>query len=180
MERRRTLAVGLCLVSVWALAGVARAAVPSAASPAGADDAARVLEAARVPTCVCDEQREQLARYRDAIAGAKSVDEAREKAAWPSRLARRALGLTGFLKRDAEGDKVEAIRARLASYEARVAKAESADAAAAEFDGLVRVAGDVNVGGKGGCHYDATEVIAIILGFLLFIIPGIILLIVFC
>ena len=51
-----------------------------------------------------------------------------------------------------------------------------------EFEGLVRVAGDVDVrvGGGGGCHYTSAEVIAIILGFFLFIIPGIILLIVFC
>jgi hypothetical protein len=46
---------------------------------------------------------------------------------------------------------------------------------------LVQLAGNgVSVGGSASCHYTTTEIIAIILGFLLFIIPGIILLIVFC
>lgn len=55
-------------------------------------------------------------------------------------------------------------------------------AAAREFEGLVQLASNgVNVSGNSGhCHYDTTEIIAIVLGFLLFIIPGIILLIVFC
>jgi hypothetical protein len=39
---------------------------------------------------------------------------------------------------------------------------------------------DVSAGGGGGCHYTTGEVIIIILGFLLFIIPGIIFLVIFC
>lgn len=74
---------------------------------------------------------------------------------------------------------LEPARQRLADYEARVARAQTPTEASHEFEGLVRVAGDVHVSG-GGCHYTSTEVIAIILGFFLFIIPGIILLIVFC
>jgi len=164
---------------VLAFAGGARAAVPGVPAPDAGMDAARMLEAARVPSCVCDEERVELARYRDLVAAAATVEAAREKATWPSRLARRALSLAGFVKRDSAS--LEATRARLLAYEERVAKAPDAAAAAAEFEGLVRVAGDVHVGGhKGGCTYDATEVIAIIFGFILFIIPGIILLIVFC
>lgn len=164
--------------SLLLLAGAAHAAVPDPSPPPAADGRA-ALEAAGVPDCVCEEEKLELARYRDLVAAASTVDEAREKAAWPSRLARRALALTGFVRRD--DTRIDEIRARLAAYEERVGKAESAQAAANEFEGLVRLAGgDVNVGGSGGCHYDATEVIAIIFGFILFIIPGIILLIVFC
>jgi hypothetical protein len=176
MMRRIAARLGLSLVLLMTLAAGARAAVPP--GPDAGVDAARLLEAARVPSCVCEEQRQELAHYRDAVAAATTVDEAREKAAWPSRLARRAIGWTRFLKHDQS--KVDEIRARLLAYEERVARAETPRAAADEFEGLVRVAGDVKVGGSGGCRYDATEVIAIIFGFLLFIIPGIILLIVFC
>ena len=170
----------LCSIGfVLAVAGGAHAAVPGVPAPDAGMDAARVLEAARVPSCVCEEERVELARYRDLVAAAATVEAAREKASWPSRLARRALSVAGFVKRDSAS--LDATRARLLAYEERVAKAPDAAAAAAEFEGLVRVAGDVHVGGhKGGCTYDATEVIAIIFGFILFIIPGIILLIVFC
>jgi hypothetical protein len=170
----------LCSIGfVLAVAGGAHAAVPGVPAPDAGMDAARVLEAARVPSCVCEEERVELARYRDLVAAAATVEAAREKASWPSRLARRALSVAGFVKRDSAS--LDATRARLLAYEERVAKAPDAAAAAAEFEGLVRVAGDVHVGGRrGGCTYDATEVIAIILGFILFIIPGIILLIVFC
>jgi hypothetical protein len=166
------------MVFVCTLASGARAAVPALPAPDAGVDAARVLEAARVPSCICEEERQALASYRDEVAAAKSLDEARDKATRPSRLARRAIGFASWMKRDTA--EMDTIRARLQAYEDRVAKAETPSAAAAEFDGLVRVAGDVRVGGSGGCHYDATEVIAIVFGFLFFIIPGIILLFVFC
>ena len=173
--RSRTLT--MCC-SFLLLAGAAHAALPAPSPPATSDGRA-ALEAAGVPSCVCEEEKLELARYRDLVAAASSVDEAREKATWPSRLARRALALTGFVRRD--DTRIDEIRARLASYEERVAKAQTPQAAANEFEGLVRLAGnDVKVGGSGGCRYDATEVIAIVFGFILFIIPGIILLIVFC
>jgi hypothetical protein len=143
-------------------------------------DARRMLEAAGAPSCVCEEEQVELARYRDLVAAAASVEEARERAAKPSRLARRAIALARWIS--PAPSKLDETRARLAAYEARVATAPDAAAVAAEFEGLVRVAGgvDVKVGKGGGCRYDTTEVIAIILGFLFFIIPGIILLIVFC
>jgi hypothetical protein len=169
----------LCaLVFTFAIAAPSHAALPAPAPDAGVD-AARVLQAARVPSCVCEEEQLELARYRDLVAAAASVEEAREKATQPSRLARRALAFAGFVRRDA--DSIEATRARLLAYEERVARAPTAAAAADEFEGLVRVAGgDVKVGGSGGCNYNGTEIVAIVFGFLFFIIPGIILLIVFC
>lgn len=173
MFLRSRVSIGLGII--LAIAAVpASAAVPSFDGP----EARRVLEAAGAPGCVCEEERLELARYRELVAAAASVEDARERAAKPSRLARRAIALARWIA--PEKSKLEQTRAKLAAYEARVAAAPDAASAAAEFDGLVRVAGvDVNVG-KGGCSYTSTEIIAIVLGFLLFIIPGIILLIVFC
>jgi hypothetical protein len=163
-------------VALVAAASAARAAVPTWDGP----DARRVLEAAGAPGCVCEEEQLELARYRDLVAASASVEEARERAAKPSRLARRAIALARWIS--PEPSKLDETRAKLAAYEVRVANAPDAAAAAVEFEDLVRVAGgvDVKVGKGGGCSYDTTEIIAIILGFLFFIIPGIILLIVFC
>ncbi|RIK97698.1 MAG: hypothetical protein DCC71_21550 [Proteobacteria bacterium] len=170
--------VSACLAALL-LAAPARAALPRLPSPTEGADAQRLLAAAGVSDCVCEEERLELDRYRALVAAAESVEEARERATRPSRLARRALGLARWVA--PEPSKLEAVRARLAAYEARVATAPSAEAAAGEFGELVRVASvDVGVGKGTSCRYDTTEVIAIILGFLLFIIPGIILLIVFC
>lgn len=146
----------------------ARAAFPPLAGPEAGGDAARLLEAARLPTCVCEEQRLELTRHRDAIAAAATVEEAREEALRPSRLARRALAIARWIGRDPS--RLDDTRERLLAYEARAAKATTPADAPAELDGLVSVAGDVHVGTGGGCTYDATELIAIILGLFLFII----------
>lgn len=53
--------------------------------------------------------------------------------------------------------------------------------AARELEGLGQLAGNgVSVGGRTSCHSTTTEIIAILLAFPLFIIPGILLLFVFC
>lgn len=162
------------------MAGAARAAVPALPAPGAGVDAARLLEAARVPACVGDEERLELARYRELVASAATVESAREAAIRPSKLARRALTLAGFVQRD--DTELERVRAQLAEYEDRVGRAETQQDAATEFESLVRLAGgaNVNIGNGNGCSYDTVEIIAIVFGFLLFIIPGIILLIVFC
>jgi len=168
------------LLLIFGMAGAAQAALPALPAPGAGVDAARLLEAARVPTCVGDEERLELARYRELVASAATVEAAREAAIRPSKLARRALTLAGFVQRD--DTELERVRAQLAEYEDRVGRAETQQDAATEFEGLVRLAGgaNVNIGGGNGCSYDTVEIIAIVFGFLLFIIPGIILLIVFC
>jgi hypothetical protein len=40
--------------------------------------------------------------------------------------------------------------------------------------------GEANVSGPGKCHYSVGEIVAIVIGFILFIIPGSILLFVLC
>jgi hypothetical protein len=169
----------LLVASALLFAGAARAAYPTLPPPGAGIDAARVLEAAGVPSCVGDDEMLELSRYRDLVAQAASAEEAREKAAKPSRLARRAIALARWFTRD--DTKLDDAAARLSAYEARVARAQTPAEAADELAGLVRVAGDVHVkGNSGGCTYDSTEIIAIILGFIFFIIPGIIMLILFC
>jgi hypothetical protein len=165
------------------LASLASAPARGARPPTGEPPAApaqKVLGALGVPDCACEIDVAELERYRDLVAAAESAQEARRLAARPSGLARRALGTARRLApwngslRQAHGE--------LLRYEERVAKAETPAEAAREFEGLVRLAGNgVTVGGNSGrCHYDTLEIIAIILGFIFFIIPGIILLIVLC
>lgn len=168
----------ICALAAFAIEP-ARAARPPA-DPPPATATAELLGKLGVPDCACEIDVAELERYRDLVAQAESAEEARRLATRPSRLARRALGAARRLApwsgslREAHGT--------LVGYESRVATAETPAAAAHEFEKLVRLAGNgVTVGGNSGkCHYTTTEIIAIVLGFLLFIIPGIILLIVFC
>lgn len=158
----------------------AHAALPPAqAPPAAATE--RVLGALGLPDCACEIDVDELTRYRDLVAEASSAEKARRLATRPSSLARRALGAARRLApwsgslRDAHE--------QLVGYEDRVAKTQTPAEAAQEFEGLVRLAGGggVTVGGNSGsCHYTTLEIIAIVLGFILFIIPGIILLILLC
>jgi hypothetical protein len=155
-------------------AGVATAALPPESTPR--PDAAALLEAAGAPTCVCEEERLELERYVAYVAAATSAEEARERATKPSRIARRAIAMARWIA--PERSKLDATRERLAAYEARVGSAATPTAVAAEMGELVRLAG-ANVR-TSSCSYDTAEIIAIVLGFLFFIIPGIILLILFC
>jgi hypothetical protein len=176
---RRGLFAVLALACLALSSAPAPAAVPPADEPAPAA-AEKVLGALGVPDCACEIDVAELQRYRDLVAAATSAEEARALATRPSHLARRALGVAQRLApwsgslRDAHG--------KLLGYEGRVAEAQTPAEVAREFEGLVQLAGGgVSVGGNSGrCHYTTTEIIAIVLGFIFFIIPGIILLIVFC
>lgn len=179
-HRPHRFVLALALVSLAVAPGSARAALPPAEAPPPAA-IEKVLGALGVPDCACAIDVAELERYRDLVAAAESAEQARALASRPSLLARRALAAARRLVpwsgslRDAHG--------RLLAYEDRVGKAQTPAEAAREFEGLVRLAGGngVTIGGNSGrCHYTTTEIIAIVLGFLLFIIPGIILLIVFC
>jgi hypothetical protein len=177
---RRDLVLVLAVAFLPLAGAPALAAVPPTEGPPPAA-LEKVLGALGVPDCACEIDVAELERYRDLVAEAESAEAARALASRPSRLARRALGAARRLLpwsgglRDAHG--------KLLAYEGRVAKTQTPAEAAREFEGLVRLAGGsgVTVGGNSGrCHYTTLEIIAIVLGFLLFIIPGIILLIVLC
>lgn len=126
------------------------------------------------------------------IADAATVEEARELAVTPVRAARRALEVAALVVPSSE--KMDAVSAELEGFEERVGQQETPAAVAGEFGRLLNVnmesgelvqvadleAGHVNVRGPGGCHYSTGEIVAIVFGFILFIIPGIVLLIVLC
>jgi len=177
MRNLRSLVVVLALASLSS--APALAARPPAEAPAP-PAAQKLLGALGLPDCACEIDVAELQRYRDLVAAAASAEDARALATRPSSLARRALGAAGRLA-PWSGSLRDAHR-KLLDYEGRVAKAQTPAEAAREFEGLVQLAGNgVSVGGNSGrCNYTTTEIIAIVLGFIFFIIPGIILLIVFC
>jgi hypothetical protein len=136
-----------------------------AAPPAQANDA----------SCTPEVARSEALALIDRVAAAPSVGDARALALEPTRgahfalaQARRLSPWTGSLK-DAE--------LRLSAYEARIAAAPTQDAVAAELASLARIQADI---GDGGCSYSTGEIIATVLGFILGIIPGIILLFLLC
>lgn len=133
-----------------------------------------------------------LSERRQAIADAPTVEEARKLALSPARAARRALQVAVLIAPSSE--KITSAKARLEGFEDRVEASETPSAVAGEFGhlldldmrsgNLVQVAdldvGNASVRGPGRCHYSTGEIVAIVFGFILFIIPGIILLIVLC
>ena len=128
------------------------------------------------------------------IAFARNVEEARELALAPVHTASTALDGAAALVPWSDGGLGRA-RARLASYQRAVTDASDPAAVAREYDRLMHTRGegldgvkvadlggpaaDVHVGDV-GCDYSTGEIIAIVIGFILAIIPGIILLIVLC
>jgi hypothetical protein len=130
---------------------------------------------------------------RRRIADAPTVDDARELAVGPVRVARRALAVASFVAPGS--DSLADATARLENFEGQVEKSRSpaevaiyftelVDPAAASVGEPIQLAdlqvGDASVEGPGKCHYSTGEIVAIVIGFILFIIPGIILLIVLC
>ena len=126
------------------------------------------------------------------IAEAPTVEEARDLALTPARAARRALRVAGIVV--PTSTKLADAQGRLAAFETRVQESATPAAVADEFGTLLDLqlrsgellqvadleVGNGEVSGPGKCHYSTGEIIAVIIGFILFIIPGIILLLVLC
>lgn len=150
--------------------------------------------------CGCRSKSEVLQKVYDKIAAAADVHEARDRALAPTRPARAALDKARWLA--PWSDDLRVARSRLVDYEVRVRDAPDPEAVASEFAALVQLAsaeqpGTFVVPGaalasdaradwnglddeNGGCDYSTGEIIAIVIGFIFAIIPGIILLIVLC
>jgi hypothetical protein len=143
----------------------------------------------------------------DALAGsiraAASLDEARALATGPTSRARTALAQARWLIPGTHSDLDDAYE-RLVAYESRVESADTPEVVAAELEDMLleRAArgrhvesgtsghasafasvspdADIHVDLDDGCDYTSGEIAAIVLGFVLGIIPGIILLFVLC
>lgn len=124
------------------------------------------------PDCPCESERAQLMTFRNKLANAESPDAAREMALSKTRLSHKAIDQAEKLfPNDPE---IAAAEQRLDTFEDGVARAQSQEEVAMQFDNLMvqQVAG--------GCEYTPVEVAVIVIGFLLGIIPGIIFLFLFC
>jgi len=135
--------------------------------------------------CACAKERAAIAGYRDRILAAPTPEAARDLALSQTRLARKALSRARWVL--PFSGTIGETRHKLEAYEARVLDAKSQAEVAAEFGRLVRLAeakpGTVvdalEIGGT-TCSYTTTEIVIIIIGFLLAIIPGIIFLFLLC
>ena len=180
-----------------ALAALLIASVASAAPrpPAAPDvDSGRTLRqhlTAKLPGCGC-ESREELLATRDRIAAASDLEAAQALALEDVTLARRALGAARRIAPFSE-DLANA-HGRLERYEREVRGAESVASVTLRFEDLVQIAsaheivgvdgdydgGDSVHGKRFGCALSTGELVAVVLGFILGIIPGIILLLLLC
>jgi len=130
------------------------------------------------PGCGCVPTAE-LTAFRDRIAAAPNLATAQEMAVAPVEQARSVIAKLGWVSsslRDAEK--------RMADYESNVRTAKAPADVADQFGSLVKLASSGAVVSDGvrtrHCNYSTGEVIAIVLGFIFGVIPGIILLILLC
>jgi hypothetical protein len=131
------------------------------------------------------------------ISAAPSVVEARRLAVGPVVVARRAVAVARLIAPGSDSlgeahDRLEAFerQAEQSASPAEVAArfAELIDSDAASVDEPIQLAAllpdleveNAKIHGPGNCDYSTGDIIAIVIGFILFIIPGIILLFVLC
>lgn len=141
-----------------------------------------------LPGCGCDE-RSELTGLHERIVSARSLAEARTLALAPALEARRALGRARWLAPRSRS--LREAEARLAAYGSGIRAAESRAEVGDRFAELVRLApASARAAASGterpilrepaACTFTTLEIVAIVLGFLLGIIPGIILLLILC
>lgn len=123
--------------------------------------------------CPSAEHHAQLTALRDRIAGAESTEEAQELALDQTRLGHEAIDRARQLF-PADADIAEA-DARLTAFEEGIAAATSPAQVADQLDTL-----DQTGATAGRCDYTNGEIVVIIIGFLLGILPGILFLFLFC
>ena len=156
--------------------------------------------------CVPSAAKDILRAYRLKIATAATVEEARDLILSQTRLAGKALSTASWVVPFSPS--VREARDKIERFERRVYAANTQTEVARDFSEFLGVpaepdrskivdgSGDshmilagvdvnqpavsVGTGGGGGCDYTTGEIIIIVLGFILFIIPGIIFLIIFC
>lgn len=142
------------------------AAAALLAAPARANEA----------SCAPQQARLEASTWVTRIATAPSLDEARDLALQPTRGAHVALRQAQLVA--PWSDSLAQADDELVAYEGRITGAASAQAVADEAAQLVN--GGIHADVDGGCSFSTGEVIATVIGFILGILPGIILMILLC
>lgn len=122
--------------------------------------------------CPTEGQHAELRAFRDRIADAPSTDAAKDLALRQTRRAHKAIHRAARMVESSE--ELAAADAKLTAFEAGVRAAESPEAVALQFDTLAASPTAAR------CDYTGVEILIIVLGFILGIIPGIIFLLLFC
>jgi hypothetical protein len=133
--------------------------------------------------CACPKERAELRAFRDRILAAPTPEAARTIVISQTRLAHKALSRARWIL--PFSGTVRGASRKLEAYEARVREAKSQAEVAREWSTLTRMASadggairDVKI--SGSCSYTTIEIVIIIIGFLLAIIPGILFLFLLC
>lgn len=127
---------------------------------------------ARSDSCPSDNQRQQLSAFRDRLAGAASTEEAREMAFEQTRLGHVAIERASHVFH--KNQDLMVAQAQLDAFDAQIQTATSQAEVAAAVDQLVDSNADMD------CDYTNFEIVIIVIGFILGILPGILFLFLFC
>lgn len=173
-------ALSVFIVSALALVTIVTLSKTASASIWPSTGSWEVIKAA-CPTG--PDQYQKISQLKHEIAAAENVNQAREMALAPTDGAidaiQNALAIAPF------SDDLRTAETRLSDARSRIIVASSQEQVADEFSGMMLAGLDddslahVNVG-KVGCNYSTGETIAIVIGLILGIIPGLILLVVLC
>ncbi|MFT4572670.1 MAG: hypothetical protein ACI8TX_003790 [Hyphomicrobiaceae bacterium] len=140
---------------------------------------------ATVPGCEFDASA--LATWRAEIASSPDVDTARARVLADTQLARTAL--TGASRVAFWSDDLNSAAQRLDAFEQAVASASTSKEVASSIDEFAGAEAPLMLAGASGaavdvnspdCHYTGGEIVAIVIGLILGIIPGILLLFLLC
>lgn len=142
------------------------------------------IQLSTAPSCACDADREALTSYAKEIADAPSLEEAQAIALDQTKLVNRAIKAASRLPGVDVGD-LDEVQSRLRAYEASVILADSQQGVAAAFTDFLSDASDKapamdQIKRKRACSMTPGQIVITVIGFLLGIIPGIILLILLC
>ena len=122
--------------------------------------------------CPTDADRATLHAFADRLARADDVTEAKDMAMKKLNLGHKALDAAEALTSDSAG--LAEARAKFDAFEQTVVSASTTEEVASAFDNLALQNQTM------ACDYTTVELVLIVLGFIFFIIPGIIFLIIFC
>ncbi len=124
------------------------------------------------PACPCESDRVAMRDFRDRIAAAESPEAARELALDQTRLGHKAISRVA--KALPNNPELVEADARLTTFEANIGAATTQAEVANQFDQLM-----ATPTGATNCAYTPTEVLIVVIGFLLGILPGILFLFLF-